>query len=165
MAYVIKRYANRKLYDPQESRYVTLEELEAMIGAGQEISVTDAATSEDLTAVILTQIILEKARQRRTTLPTAFLHQLIQYGGAWQDFAVQSLKASLEGIMTSQHEADRILREWASHCGWTPPARPGPKADVKPQEPQEIEALKHDLAALREQLRALEARLEKPPEP
>ena len=65
MAYVIKRYSNRKLYDTQESRYVTLEEIEEMIRAGKEISVVDAASGEDLTAVNLTQIILENERNHR----------------------------------------------------------------------------------------------------
>src|SRR5919108_2434646 len=124
MAYVIKRYSNRKLYDPQESRYVTLEELEEMIRAGREICVIDVATGADLTSVILAQILLEKERHRRTTLPTAFLHQLIQYGEAWQEFALKSLHTSLAGMMSSQREADRILREWASRCGWPPPAQP-----------------------------------------
>jgi len=53
MAYVIKRYSNRKLYDTQESRYVTLEEIEEMIRAGKEIAVVDAASGEDLTSVTL----------------------------------------------------------------------------------------------------------------
>jgi len=65
MAYVIKRYSNRKLYDTQESRYVTLEELEELIRAGREISVVDVSTGEDLTSVTLAQIILENERSRR----------------------------------------------------------------------------------------------------
>lgn len=83
MAYVIKRYSNRKLYDTQESRYVTLEELEELIRAGREISVVDVSTGEDLTSVTLAQIILENERNHRATLPTAFLHQLIKHGEAW----------------------------------------------------------------------------------
>src|ERR1700738_583600 len=113
MAYVIKRYSNRKLYDTQESRYVTLEELEELIRAGKEISVGDASTGEDLTSVTLAQIILENERSRRAGLPTAFLHQLIKHGEAGQEFVQKSLKASLEGAMTSQREADRVLRDWA----------------------------------------------------
>ena len=65
MSYVIKRYSNRKLYDTQESRYVTLEELEELIRAGKEISVVDVSTGEDLTSVTLAQIILENERSRR----------------------------------------------------------------------------------------------------
>jgi polyhydroxyalkanoate synthesis repressor PhaR len=111
MAYMIKRYANRKLYDVQESRYVTLEDLEQLIRGGKEISVIDATTGENLTSVILAQILLEKERQGRQPLSAAFLHQLIQYGEAWQDVALQALQASLTGMMTSQREADHLLRE------------------------------------------------------
>ena len=97
MAYVIKRYSNRKLYDTQESRYVTLEELEELIRAGREISVVDVSTGEDLTSVTLAQIILENERNHRAALPTVFLHQLIKHGEAWQDFVQRSLRSSLEG--------------------------------------------------------------------
>src|SRR4029450_10137611 len=161
MAYVIKRYSNRKLYDTQESRYVTLEELEELIRAGKEISVVDVSTGEDLTSVTLAQIILENERNRRATLPTAFLHQLIKHGEAWQDFVQRSLKSSLDGIMTSQREADRVLREWASRAGWL---HGTPAAEAKPEkrtEAAEGDALRDQVFALREQLRALEERLEK----
>lgn len=161
MAYVIKRYSNRKLYDTQESRYVTLEELEELIRAGKEISVVDVSTGEDLTSVTLAQIILENERSHRAALPTTFLHQLIKHGEAWQDFFQKSLRSSLEGIMTSQREADRVLREWAARAGWLPlAAGETPKAD-KRGEPAEADALREEVALLREQLRALEERLEK----
>ena len=94
MAYVIKRYSNRKLYDTQESRYVTLEELEELIRAGREISVVDVSTGEDLTSVTLAQIILENERNHRAALPTVFLHQLIKHGEAWQDFVRMNPGAS-----------------------------------------------------------------------
>src|SRR5712691_8244582 len=155
VAYIIKRYANRKLYDPQESRYVTLEELAEMIRAGREIAVTDATTGEDLTAMVLAQIVLEKARSRRPSLPTAFLHQLIQYGEAWQDLALTSLKMSLEGVMVSQREADRILREWAAGYGWVLPSQGTQRRETTTPVSQELAALRQEVAALREQLRAL----------
>jgi len=161
MAYVIKRYSNRKLYDTQESRYVTLEELEELIRAGKEISVVDVSTGEDLTSVTLAQIILENERNHRATLPTAFLHQLIKHGGAWQDFIQQSLKSSLEGILTSQREADRVFREWGARAGWLQAA---PLAVARPEkrtEPADTDALRDEVSALRDQLRALEERLEK----
>jgi polyhydroxyalkanoate synthesis repressor PhaR len=161
MAYVIKRYSNRKLYDTQESRYVTLEELEELIRAGREISVVDVSSGEDLTSVTLAQIILENERNHRATLPTAFLHQLIKHGEAWQDFVQKSLRSSLEGLMSSQREADRVLREWGARAGWlaAPPAE-----NVKTErraEPAEADALREEVSVLREQLRALEERLEK----
>jgi polyhydroxyalkanoate synthesis repressor PhaR len=160
MAYVIKRYSNRKLYDTQESRYVTLEELEELIRAGKEISVVDVSTGEDLTSVTLAQIILENERNRRATLPTAFLHQLIKHGEAWQDYVQKSFKSSLEGLMTSQREVDRVFKEWASRAGWgqmvTPEAKPEKRSDAS-----EADVLREEVATLREQLRALEERLEK----
>jgi polyhydroxyalkanoate synthesis repressor PhaR len=159
MAYVIKRYSNRKLYDTQESRYVTLEELEELIRAGKEIAVVDVSTGEDLTSVTLAQIILENERNHRATLPTAFLHQLIKHGQAWQDFIQKSFKSSLEGIMTSQRETDRVFREWVARAGWMQSGTAEPKVEKRP-EPSESDALRDEVAALREQLRALEQRLE-----
>jgi|SRR5262252_7560246 len=160
MAYVIKRYSNRKLYDTQESRYVTLEELEELIRAGKEISVVDVSTGEDLTSVTLAQIILEKERNHRATLPTPFLHQLIKHGEAWQDFIQKSLKSSLEGILMSQREADRVFREWGTRAGWLQP-NPGEPKPEKRSESADSDALREEVAALREQLRAVEERLEK----
>jgi polyhydroxyalkanoate synthesis repressor PhaR len=163
MPYVIKRYSNRKLYDTQESRYVTLEELEELIRAGREISVVDVSTGEDLTSVTLAQIILENERSRRAGLPTAFLHQLIKHGEAWQDFVQKSMKSSLEGIMSSQREAERVFRELVSRAGagWMPSMSGEGKAEKKAEAPGEAEALRSEVLALREQLRALEDRLEK----
>ena len=117
MAYVIKRYSNRKLYDTQESRYVTLEEIEEMIRGGREISVVDAASGEDLTSVTLTQIILENERTRRANLPSAFLHQLIKHGESWQDFVQKSMRSSFEGIVSSQRDMERIFRDWSDAGG------------------------------------------------
>src|SRR6266699_869157 len=97
MPYVIKRYSNRKLYDTQESRYVTLEELEELIRAGKEISVVDVSTGEDLTSVTLAQIILENERSHRAGLPTAFLHQLIKHGEAHSQ-EVSSLREQLKAL-------------------------------------------------------------------
>jgi polyhydroxyalkanoate synthesis repressor PhaR len=159
MAYVIKRYSNRKLYDTQESRYVTLEEIEEMIRAGKEMSVVDAATGEDLTSVTLTQIILENERSHRTALPAAFLHQLVKYGEAWQDFVQRSLRSSLEGVVSNQREMERVFREWSTRSGWTPPTpnRPDAPREAEP----EADRLRDEVAALRERLRFLEERLEK----
>lgn len=159
MAYVIKRYANRKLYDVQESHYVTLEGLEELIRAGKEISVVDANSGEDQTSVTLAQIILENERNRRAALPTAFLHQLIKHGETWQDFVQTSLRASMEGIITSQREADRIFREWAARAGLFPPEK-GAASEEKAQEPApESESLRSEVEALKEKLRVLEEKL------
>ncbi len=161
MAYVIKRYSNRKLYDTQESRYVTLEELEEMIRAGREIRVLDASTGEDLSSVTLAQIILENERAHRAALPTALLHQLIKHGEAWQDFVQRSLRSSLEGMITSQREADRVFKEWASRAGWMPSKEREPEARKSREGGEEAESLREEVVALKEKLRALEERLER----
>ena len=161
MAYVIKRYSNRKLYDTQESRYVTLEEIEEMIRAGREVSVVDAATGENLTSVTLTQIILENERNHRANLPAAFLHQLIKHGEAWQDFVQKSMKQSVEGIVSSQRDAERLFKDWATRAGW------GPVMGAPVSEPRrdsaepDAEKLREEVSALRDRLRSLEERLQK----
>ena len=164
MGYVIKRYSNRKLYDTQESRYVTLEEIEEMIRAGKEISVVDAASGEDLTSVTLTQIILENERSHRTALPTAFLHQLIKHGEAWQDFAQKAMRSSLEGVVSNQREMERVFQDWAARSGWGAmmPGVGAARGEGK-RDGTEIEAerLREEVSALRERLRSLEDRLEK----
>jgi polyhydroxyalkanoate synthesis repressor PhaR len=162
MAYVIKRYSNRKLYDTQESRYVTLEEIEQMIRTGREISVVDAASGEDLTSVTLTQIILENERTRRASLPAAFLHQLIKHGESWQDFVQKSMRASLEGMVSSQRDMERIFRDWSLRAGWgamgaAPPAPVEPKRDGATDD---ADKLREEVTALRDRLRSLEERLQ-----
>jgi polyhydroxyalkanoate synthesis repressor PhaR len=162
MAYVIKRYSNRKLYDTQESRYVTLEEIEEMIRTGREISVVDAASGEDLTSVTLTQIILENERTRRASLPAAFLHQLIKHGESWQDFVQKSMRSSLEGMVSSQRDMERIFRDWSLRAGWgamgAAPSSPEPKRD---DAGDDAEKLREEVTALRDRLRSLEERLQK----
>ena len=163
MAYVIKRYSNRKLYDTQESRYVTLEEIEEMIRGGREISVVDAASGEDLTSVTLTQIILENERTRRASLPSAFLHQLIKHGESWQDFVQKSMRSSFEGVVSSQRDMERIFRDWSTRAGWgamlgaTPTAEP-PRRDSTGED---SDKLREEVTALRDRLRSLEERLQK----
>jgi len=159
MGYVIKRYSNRKLYDTQESRYVTLEEIEEMIRAGREISVVDAATGEDLTSVTLAQIILENERNRRAALPSAFLHQLIKYGETWQDFVQKSMKSSLEGLVGSQRDMDRVFREWAARAGWGP--APSARNERRDEAPPAEGDLRDEVDLLRQKVKALEERLEK----
>jgi len=159
MAHVVKRYSNRKLYDTEESRYVTLDEIEEMIRGGKEIAVVDAATGEDLTSVTLTQIILENERNRRANLPSAFLHQLIKHGEAWQDLVQRSMKSSLENIMGSQREMERVWREWTTRAGWPFPARP--EAAKREATEPDADRLREEVSSLRERLRSLEERLEK----
>jgi polyhydroxyalkanoate synthesis repressor PhaR len=77
---VIKRYTNRKLYDTVESRYVTLDEIAAMIKEGVEVRIVDNRTKEDLTSVTLAQIIFEEEK-KRSQMPLGVLREIIRHGG------------------------------------------------------------------------------------
>lgn len=80
-ARIIKRYANRKLYDTQHSRYVTLEQISEMIRAGDDVKIVDNKTKEDLTSVTLAQIIFEEEKKQRSFLPLTAMRNIIQNGG------------------------------------------------------------------------------------
>jgi cysteine desulfurase len=101
-------------------------------------------------------------RNRRAALPSAFLHQLIKHGEAWQDFVAKSMRASVEGIASSQREADRVFREWAVRAGLgtgSTAARAEPRRETEsPSAPGDLRA---EVDALRQRLRQLEEKLEK----
>lgn len=78
---VIKRYANRKLYDTQHSRYVTLEQISEMIRNGDDVKIIDNKTKEDLTSVTLAQIIFEEEKKQRSFLSLQTMRDIIQNGG------------------------------------------------------------------------------------
>jgi polyhydroxyalkanoate synthesis repressor PhaR len=78
---VIKRYQNRKLYDTQNSCYVTLDEIGQMVKAGEDVKIIDNRTGDDLTTVTLTQIIFEEEKKKKSLLPLATLKNIIQSGG------------------------------------------------------------------------------------
>ena len=76
-----KKYANRRLYNLSESKYVTLEDISKLICEGREVRVIDAKTEVDVTAFTLTQIVLEQAKNKNILLPVPFLHLIIRNGG------------------------------------------------------------------------------------
>ena len=76
----IKKYSNRRLYDSTNKRYVTLEDIATLIREGSEIVVLDSQSGENITKVILIQVILESEKNREDILPVSFLHMLIKYG-------------------------------------------------------------------------------------
>src|SRR6187431_63115 len=78
---IIKRYANRKLYDTEHSRYVTLDQISEMIRNGDDVKIVDNKTKEDLTTVTLAQIIFEEEKKQRSFLPLAAMRNIIQSGG------------------------------------------------------------------------------------
>jgi hypothetical protein len=116
-------------------------------------------SGEDLTGQTLAQIILDTTRGRRTALPVAFLHQLIQHGTAWQEFVQESLQAGLAGIVASQRETERALRDWGARAGWWPAGRESAGGVAGGNEAADAAGLRAEVAALREKLRDLESRL------
>ena len=78
---VIKRYANRKLYDTQHSRYVTLEQISVMIREGDDVKIIDNKSKEDLTSITLAQIIFEEEKKQKSFLPLQTMRNIIQTGG------------------------------------------------------------------------------------
>ena len=102
---VIKKYANRRLYNTKKSSYVTLDHLAEMVREGQDFVVTDAKTSEDITRSVLTQIIFEEESKGHNMLPTKFLRQLISlYGDSVQGFVPGYLDASMDAFAKNQGE-------------------------------------------------------------
>jgi polyhydroxyalkanoate synthesis repressor PhaR len=93
----IKKYPNRRLYDTSAGKYVNLEDLATMIRDGREIQVVDSKTGEDITRVVLTQIILEDAKGQPTGLPLELLRQLIMVSDrAGQEFISWYLKSAFD---------------------------------------------------------------------
>lgn len=76
----IKKYSNRRLYDSTNKTYVTLEDIASLIREGSEIKVIDSQSGENITKVILIQVILESEKNKEDILPVSFLHMLIKYG-------------------------------------------------------------------------------------
>lgn len=106
---IIKKYANRRLYNTGTSTYVTLEDLAKMVKRGEEFKVQDAKTSEDITHAVLTQIIVEQeAKTGNTLLPTAFLRQLISYYGDQMQMVVPTF---LEHSMKTFSEQQSQMQE------------------------------------------------------
>jgi len=101
----IKKYANRRLYNTQTSSYVTLDYLSEMVKQGQDFLVFDAKTGEDITRSVLTQIIFEEENKGQNLLPIQFLRQLIRfYGDSMQAFVPSYLEMSMETFAKNQEQ-------------------------------------------------------------
>jgi polyhydroxyalkanoate synthesis repressor PhaR len=112
---IIKKYANRRLYNTDTSTYVTLEDLAEMVRGERDFVVYDAKTGEDLTHTVLTQIIVEQESRGTNLLPIGFLRQLIRfYGDSMQKLVPSYLEFSLDSL-TKQQEQYR--RRFASAFG------------------------------------------------
>lgn len=179
---VIKKYANRRLYNTQKSSYVTLDHLAEMVRAGQDFVVKDAKSGDDITRSVLTQIIFEEESKGHNMLPTNFLRQLIGlYGDQLQGFVPGYLDASMETFSQNQDSMRaqmqnavssnpavagfetlaRTNMEWFENAMrmFTPPTTPE-SAPVKEEATStakdvELGELKDQLAQMQEQLSKL----------
>ena len=175
---IIKKYANRRLYNTESSSYITLEHLAAMTREGRDFKVIDAKTEEDITHNVLTQIIMEEENRGQTMLPTNFLRQLISlYGDSMQSMVPQYLEASMDAFRRNQTQfrqamegafaggpfaeiAKRNMDMFeAAASAFKPPrgaAAAAPKDSAEAVPPRtEVEALKAQLAAMQEQINRL----------
>ncbi len=109
---LIKKYANRRLYNTRDSKYVTLEQLSELVKAGSEVKVVDARSGDEVTGFILTQIILEESKSH-ALLPVSLLHLIIRYGdNVLSDFFDKYLEQTLEVYMRYRSMLDGYFKQW-----------------------------------------------------
>lgn len=114
---VVKKYANRRLYNTETSSYVTLEDLAGMVRLGRDFTVSDAKSGEDITRSVLTQIIVEEESKGQNLLPIPFLRQLIGlYGDSLQSVVPRYLEATM-GAFARQQEGMRRAAQGAIGSG------------------------------------------------
>jgi polyhydroxyalkanoate synthesis repressor PhaR len=176
---VIKKYANRRLYNTESSSYITLDFLAQMTREHREFKVIDAKTEEDITHNILTQIIMEEENRGQTMLPVGFLRELISlYGDSMQSMVPQYLEASMEAFRSNQAQfrqamqgafaggpfaalAQRNMEMMEAAAEAFKVKSTGGKATPPTGGAAEPVETKDDLAALKEQMAALQAKLDK----
>ncbi len=172
---IIKKYANRRLYDTESSSYITLERLAEMVRQKREFKVVDARSGEDITHNVLTQIIMDEESRGETLLPVSFLRQLIGLygGGQMQSMLPQYLEASLEAFQRNQSQmrdalagaftanpfAELARRNMELFQSAAAAGRPAPQAEAAPTAEgpgdDELERLKAQLADLQAKVEKL----------
>jgi polyhydroxyalkanoate synthesis repressor PhaR len=173
---IIKKYANRRLYNTESSSYITLDFLAQMTRDGREFKVIDAKSEEDITHNILTQIIMEEESHGQTMLPVGFLRELISlYGDSMQSMVPQYLEASMDAFRKNQSQfrqamegafaggpfaeiAKRNMDMMEAAASAFKQPRGGAAAKPAPAKP---ESKPDDISALKEQMAALQAKLDK----
>ncbi|MFA5990086.1 MAG: polyhydroxyalkanoate synthesis repressor PhaR [Sphingomonas sp.] len=167
---IIKKYANRRLYNTETSSYITLEYLAAMTREGRDFKVVDAKTDEDITHNVLTQIIMEEESRGQTMLPVNFLRQLISmYGDSMQAMVPGYLEASMEGFRRNQAQFKSAVEGAFAHSPFAEIAKRNMAmfeaatsafkaeqaaggGDTPASKDAEISALKSELSRLREKI-------------
>ncbi|NIJ65060.1 polyhydroxyalkanoate synthesis repressor PhaR [Sphingomonas leidyi] len=178
---IIKKYANRRLYNTETSSYITLDHLAAMTREGRDFKVVDAKTEEDITHNVLTQIIMEEEQRGQTMLPVNFLRQLIAlYGDSMQAMVPGYLEASMESFRRNQQQfksavegafanspfAEMAKRNMeifeAATQAFKPGTAPGaPGASAATPAPAPAPSGEDDVAALKAELARLQDKIEK----
>ncbi|MFT3727485.1 MAG: polyhydroxyalkanoate synthesis repressor PhaR [Terricaulis sp.] len=184
---VIKKYANRRLYNTAASSYVTLDHLSEMVREGVDFVVLDAKTGDDITRSVLTQIIFEQESRGQNLLPVQFLRRLIRfYGDQMQGFLPPYLEMSMESFSKAQdkmrenisrtfgattpmaafeEQAQRnmqlfqqALQAWTPFAAGAMPGMPGSTAAAKPSASEESKD--EQLAELRKQMELMQKQLD-----
>ncbi|MFK5980567.1 MAG: polyhydroxyalkanoate synthesis repressor PhaR [Rhizobiaceae bacterium] len=129
---IIKKYANRRLYNTGTSAYVTLEDLALMVKSGEDFVVQDAKSGEDLTRSVLTQIIFEQeGKDGQSLLPISFLRQLIgYYGGSMQNMVPSYLEFSMDSFAKKQGEMQEQMSKMMGGSGLPNMKLPGMGAGI-----------------------------------
>lgn len=110
---VLKKYANRRLYDTEKSAYVTLNEVAEYIRQGRQVRIYDAKSNDDVTAFILTQIVLEQAKNKNALLPEAVLHMIIQYGdNLLGEFFEKYFMLTFQNFLNHKKAVDKQFQQW-----------------------------------------------------
>ena len=166
---VIKKYANRRLYDTSGSRYINLEDIAALVRNGKDLQVVDAKTGEDLTRVTLTQIIVEDAKEQPTGLPLELLRQLIVASDrVGQEFIMWYLKSAFDAYKKVQNTLESRLTDVQS-VALSPLQMmkrfiPGSATQEASEPGTELQELQ-ELQELRKRIAEMEARHQKPEKP
>lgn len=177
-AVIIKKYANRRLYNTASSSYITLEDLARMVRENVEFQVLDAKTGDDITHSILTQIIMDEEANGGQMLPVSFLRQLIgMYGNSMQAMMPSYLEASMANFRENQakireafekgmssspfaaiHETNMAMMRAAADVFMPGLGKPKDKAAPAPAAP--AGDTRSEIAVLREQMAAMQKKLD-----
>jgi polyhydroxyalkanoate synthesis repressor PhaR len=109
----LKKYANRRLYDTENSAFLSLSQVADLVKQGREIEVVDAKTGEDVTNFILAQVVLEEVKNKTLLLPLSLLYNLIRYGdNVLSEFFDSYLEQTLKNYLSYKSAMDEQFRKW-----------------------------------------------------
>lgn len=129
---IIKKYSNRRLYDSANKKYITLDEIADLIKEGYEIKVIDSKSNEDITKIVLIQVIWENEKNKQDILPSPFLHMLIKYGNkVAKDFFENYFLMMFQPYLSFQDKIEQNMKTWQD-TGLFPPGFNFPNPPTTP---------------------------------